>query len=105
MIFSSPLLSLVYVSASMAPKHKSALSWNPFRFGASSFSDPTPCSIWFHDEDAQKDFSKKFSRRGVHLEDRFILVDFADTDLLDVIHSRGWESLCDVPVTCPSMLI
>ena len=23
----------------------------------------------------------------------------------NVIHSRGWESLCDVPITCPSMLI
>ena len=33
------------------------------------------------------------------------MADFADTDLPDVIHSRGWESLCDVPVTCPSMLI
>ena len=34
-----------------------------------------------------------------------ILVDFVDTDLPTVIHSRGWESLCDVPVTFPSMLI
>ena len=33
------------------------------------------------------------------------MADFADTDLPTVIHSRGWESLCDVPVTCPSMLI
>ena len=32
-------------------------------------------------------------------------MDFADIDLPDVIHSRGWESLCDVPVTCPSVLI
>ena len=32
-------------------------------------------------------------------------MDFADTDLPDVIHSWGWESLCDVPVTCPSVLI
>ena len=32
-------------------------------------------------------------------------MDFADTDLPFVIHSRGWESLCDVPVTCPLMLI
>ena len=32
-------------------------------------------------------------------------MNFADTDLPTVIHSRGWESLCDVPVTCPSMLI
>ena len=34
-----------------------------------------------------------------------ILSDFADTDLLSIIHSRGWESLCDVPVTCPLVLI
>ena len=33
------------------------------------------------------------------------MADFADTDLPDVIHSRGWESLCDVSVTCPSVLI
>ena len=33
------------------------------------------------------------------------MADFADTELLDVIHSQGWESLCDVPITCPSMLI
>ena len=32
-------------------------------------------------------------------------MDFADTDLPSVIHSRGWESLCDVPVTCPLVLI
>ena len=33
------------------------------------------------------------------------MVDFTNTDLPTVIHSRGWESLCDVPVTCPSVLI
>ena len=33
------------------------------------------------------------------------MADFADIDLSDVIHSQGWESLCDVLVTCPSMLI
>ena len=33
------------------------------------------------------------------------MTDFADTDLSSVIHSRGWESLCDVPVTCPLVLI
>ena len=33
------------------------------------------------------------------------MADFADIDLPDVIHNRGWESLYDVPVTCPSMLI
>ena len=39
------------------------------------------------------------------MERRVVLADFADTNLPDVIHSRGWESLCDVPITCPSMLI
>ena len=33
------------------------------------------------------------------------MADFTDIDLPDVIHSRGWESLGDVPVTCPSVLI
>ena len=59
-------LSFVYVSASMAPKRKFALSRNPLHFEASLFFDPTPSSIQFHDEDARKDFSKNFSRRGVH---------------------------------------
>ena len=33
------------------------------------------------------------------------MADFADTDLPNVIHSWGWESLCDVLVTCSSVLI
>ena len=105
MSLSSLSLSLVYVNASMAPKHKSTLSRNPFCSRASSSSDHTPSSIRFRDEDARKDFSKNFSRRGVHSERRVILADFVDTNLLDVIHSRGWESLCDVLVICPSVLI
>ena len=88
----------------MAPKRKSAPSQNPLHSGASSSSDLTP-HIQFHDKDAWKDFSENFSRRGVHSERRVILADFVDTYLLDVIHSQGWESLCDVPVTCPSVLI
>ena len=39
------------------------------------------------------------------MERRVVLADFVNTDPLDVIHSRGWKSLCDVPVTCSSMLI
>ena len=100
-----PPLSLVYVNASMKSKRKSTPSQNPLRSGASSSSDPTPSSILFRDEDARKDFSENFSRRGVHSERQVILADFADIDLPDVIHNRGWESLYDVPVTCPSMLI
>ena len=54
---------------SMAPKRKSAPSWNLLRSGALSLSsDPTPSHIRFRDKDARKDFSKNFSRRGVHLE-------------------------------------
>ena len=30
---------------------------------------------------------------------------FSNTNLPTVIHSRGWESLCDIPVTCPFVLI
>ena len=39
------------------------------------------------------------------MECQVILADFADTDLPTVIHSREWESLCDVPVTCLFVLI
>ena len=90
----------------MALKRKSASSQNPLSSKACpSSSYPTPFSIWFCDEDARNDFSENFSRRRVHLEHRVILADFADTDLPDVFHSQGWESLCDVLVTCPSVLI
>ena len=73
----------------MAPKHKSAPSQNPLRSRASSSSDPTPSHIQFRDEDARKDFLENFSRQGVHSECRVILMDFANTDLPIVIHSRG----------------
>ena len=96
-VFFLPPHSLVYVSASMAPKHKSTPSRNSLRSKASSSSNPTPSSIRFHVEDARKDFSKNFSQQGVHLERRVILSDFSDTDLPTVIHGQGWESLCDIP--------
>ena len=104
-VFFFPLSILFTLVVSMTPKHKSTPSQNPIRSGALSSSDPTPSYIRFYDEDARKDFSENFSRRGVHSECRVILVNFADTDLPDVIHSRGWESLYGVSVTCPSMLI
>ena len=98
-------LFLFTLVVSMTLKRKSAPSHNPLRSGASYSFDPTLSHIRFSDEDARKDFSENFSRRGVHSEHRVILVDFTDIDLPTVIHSRGWESLCDVPITCPSMLI
>ena len=82
-------LSLVYVSCVMAPKRKSTLSRNPFRFEASTYFDPTPSHVQFHDEKAKSDFFENFSRRGVHLECQVILSDFSDIDLPTVIHSRG----------------
>ena len=89
----------------MAPKRKSTPSQNLLCSGASTSSDPTPSHIRFCDEDAQKDFLENFSQRGVHSESQVILSNFSDTDLPTVIPNRGWESLCDIPITCPSMLI
>ena len=34
-----------------------------------------------------------------------ILSNFADTPLPDVIHTRGWESLCEIPLRCPIVFI
>ena len=90
---------------SVAPKRKSTPTRNPFRFDASSSSDRSPSNVRFYDDDAFKAFSENFSRQGIHSECQVVLSDFADTNLPSVIHSRGWESLCDVPVTCPLVLI
>ena len=75
---------------------------------ASSSSSPTnstPSHVWFHDDKARKEFSKNFSRCGIHSEHQVIILDFSDTNLSIVIYSRGWESLCGISVTCPSMII
>ena len=53
----------------------------------------------------EKTFWRTFFRRGIHSKCQVILSNFSNTDLPTVIHSRGWESLCDVLVTCPSVLI
>ena len=90
---------------SMAPKCKSTPAWNPLCSSASSSTDPSPSNVRFRDDDAFKAFSENFFRRGIHSERQVVLSDFADTDLPFVIHSKGWESLCDVPVTCPLVLI
>ena len=89
----------------MAPKRKSTPAQNPLHSGASSSFDPTLSHIQFRDDDAFKAFSENFSRWGIHSKRQVILMDFADTDLPSVIHRRGWKSQCDVPVTCPLMLI
>ena len=104
----SPSLSVSYVSCVMAPKRKSIPSWNPLHSVASSSSppsDPTPSHVWFHDKKAKLDFSEKFSWRGIHSECQVVLSDFSNIDLPTIIHSRCWESLCGVLVTCPSMIL
>ena len=103
----SPSLFLVLV-CSMAPKRKSTPSRNPLRSRASSSSSPsdsTPSHIRFRDDKAHKDFSKNFSWWGIHSECQVVLSDFSNTDIPTVIYSKGWESLCGIPVTCPSVII
>ena len=92
-------------SLRMAPKRKTTLSRNPLRSGAYSSVDPTPLHIRFRDEKAQLDFSENFSSCGIHSERQVILSDFSDTDLPTIIYSRGWKSLYDIPVSCPTMII
>ena len=89
----------------MAPKRKSTPSWNPLRSKASSCSDPTPSHIKFRDDKARQDFSENFSKHGIHLECQVILSDFSDIDIPIVINSWGWESLCDILISCLSVII
>ena len=98
-------LNLFTLVMSMALKRKSTPTRNPLCSDASSSTNPSPSNVQFRDDDAFKAFSENFSRRGIHLERQVILSDFADINLPSVIHNRGWESLCDVPVTCPLVLI
>ena len=98
-------LFLFMLVVSIAPKRKSIPARNPLCSGASLSSDPSPFNVRFHDDDAFKAFSKNFSRRGIHSERQVVLSDYADTDLPSVIHSKGWESLCDIPVTFFLVLI
>ena len=104
-VFLSLPLFLFTLVVSMAPKRKSTSARNPLHFGASSSSDNAPLSLRFCDDNAYKAFLKNFSRQGVHSERQVILADFANIDLPTIIHNREWESLCDIPVTCPLMLI
>ena len=99
-----PLILFMLVM-SMAPKRKSTPARNPLHSDASSSFYPSPSNVRFRDDDAFKAFLENFSRWGIHSERQVVLSDFADTDLPEVIHSRGWESLCDVLVTCPLVLI
>ena len=105
----SPFLSLfLALVCSMTPKCKSTPSRNPLHSRASSSSspsNPTPSHVRFCDDEARKDFSKNFSRRGIHSERQIVLSDFFNTDLPTITYSQGWKSLCDIPITFPSVII
>ena len=85
-------------SQHMAPKR------NPLR-SRTSYSNPTSLHIQFRDEKAHKDFSENFSNRGIHLECHVVLSDFSNIALPTVIHSQGWESLCEILMRCPTVII
>ena len=107
-VFGTFLHLSLLVSLLMAPKKSQfTLSRNAlhFRASSSSFVDPYPSHVRFHDDKARKDFSENFSRHGIPSEHQVILLDFFDTDLPAIIYSRGWESLCDISVTCPIMIL
>ena len=90
----------------MALKCKSTLVRNPLHSKSSS-SDPLVPSlhVQFHDKKAHQDFSENFSKRDVHPECHVILSNFANISLPDVIYTRGWESLCEIPLRCPTVFI
>ena len=99
-------LSFFRLVCSMAPKKsKSTPSQNPLHSRVASSFDSTPSLVRFCDDKAHKDFLENFSRRGIHSKRQVVLSDFSDTDLPTVIYSRGQESLCNISVTCPSMII
>ena len=89
LIVSFFLFLFLVLVCSMAPKCKSTSSQSPLHSKASSSSDPTPSSIRFHDDEARKDFLENFCRQGIHSERQVILLDFSNTDLPTVIHSKG----------------
>ena len=101
----SLLLCYFTLVVSMAPKRKSTPARNPLHFSISSSTNHSPSTVRFWDDDAFKAFSENFFRRGIHSKRQVVLSDFVDTDLPSIIHSRGWESLCDVLVTFPLVLI
>ena len=92
-------------SLRMATKRKTTPSRNPLRSRASSSSDSTPFHVRFRDDKAHQDFLENFSKHGIHSECHIILSNFFDTNLPTVIHKRGWESLCEIPMSCPTVII
>ena len=80
--------------------------WHGFLLDSRTSSfDPTSLHIRFHDEKARKHFLENFSNCGIHSEHHVVLSNFSNTTLPTVIHSRGWQSLYEIPVRCPIVII
>ena len=101
----SSALSLFVLSLSifdMAPKKSTSLKNLISCHGSSSSSFLSlPIRDQFCDLKSQKDFYENFSDEAIHSEHQVIL----DLPLLNAFSSRGWESLCEKPLRCPSMFI
>ena len=107
-LFLSLSLSFLRLACSMAPKRKFTPSQNALHSGAASSTPSanyTPSHVRFCDEEAKSYFFENFSWCGIHSERQVILSNFFDTNLPIVIYSRGWESLCSILITCPSVII
>ena len=111
--WSEPMcLVLFYLSLSlflsvccfMAPKWKSTSSQNPLHCGAST-SDSTPSHIRFRDEKARTDFSENFSRKAFIQNAKSSYRTFPILTFPLSSRVRGWESLCGISITCPSVII
>ena len=89
----------------MAPKRKFTPARNPLGSRSSSFFDTPFLHFQFRDGKAQQDFLENFQRHGIHPMRHVILSNFFDIPLLGVIQTRGWESLCEIPLRCPIMFI
>ena len=88
------------------PKCKSTPAQNPLGSRSSSSDLPfPPLQVQFHDGKAQQNFLENFQKRDVHSKCHVVLLDFFDTPLPHVIRTRGWESLCEIPLRCSVMFI
>ena len=56
-------------------------------------------------KNSHKEFKEKFSNWAIHSDRQVILSDFSDTMVSRLFRSRGWEFLCERPVTYPSMFV
>ena len=96
---------LLSVSCSMEPKRKSTPSWNPLHSGASSSFDPTPSHVRFRDVNPNRTSLRTFLDEAFIQNAKSFYWTFPTLTYPLSFIVGGWESLCDVLVTCPWVLI